>query len=422
MTRFQLRRKLSALRPRVGRKLPEAYRLGNVGRLAREVAEDVRSPSFVRLLAQIDGGASIHRGNRVELFVSGETAFRAMRGAIDGARDEVLLESYILRDDQIGHEFFHGLREAAGRGVTVRVLVDDYGSQDTGDGFWQEVRESGIELRFFHPVWSNLLNSAYRDHRKILVVDRSTAFTGGMNIGNEYGDSRGAVDHPWRDTHARVVGSAAREMALVFAEGWLRAGGDELRVDGWNDLEGDGDAQVLILESRPSRGHAESASALAAIAGLARERLWITNAYFAPRRSAIRVLREAAGRGVDVRLLLPAWTDAPFVRHAGHGWYAALLEGGVRIFEYERALLHAKTLVADGFASVIGSTNLDFRSFHFNAECNLVILDEVAGTILEDEFDRDLATSHEIHPGPWHERPIRHKVADRVCRWLAPLL
>lgn len=422
MTRFQIRHKLSTLRPRAHRKLPEEFRLPNVGSLARKIAGDVRSSAFEDLLSDIDDGAPIHQRNRVELFFDGDEAFEAMREAIAGARREVLLESYIFRDDQVGQQMLEALKTSAERGVTVRVLVDDYGSQDSKDEFWQEMEASPVELRFFHPVWDNPMNSAFRDHRKILVVDRHVTFTGGMNIANQYQGSRGAVDHPWRDTHARVVGSTAREMALVFSESWVRAGGDELEVEDWADMEPEGDADLLILDSRPDRGHAESASVMAAVAGLAQERLWVTNAYFAPRKSAVQVLCAAAQRGVDVRLLLPGWTDAPFVRHAGHGWYSRLLRGGVRLFEYQPELLHAKTLVADGYASIIGSTNLDFRSFHFNAECNLVVLDEVSGRRLEEVFEKDLAQSEEIHLGPWKNRGFRHKVVDRVCSWLAPLL
>lgn len=395
--------------------------MDRVGHLARQVAGDVRNPAFADLLADIDGGAPVHQENRVELFFDGDEAFEAMREAIDGAEREVLLESYIIRDDEIGERIFGALRTACGRGARVRVLADAYGSSDADGGFWDTLRDTGVEVRLFHPLWSNPLNSAYRDHRKILVVDRRVAFTGGMNIASKYRGSRKEVTHPWRDTHAQVEGSTALEMALVFAEGWARAGGEELDVEGWSDDEPGGEADVLVLDARPHRGHAEAASALAAIAGVARERLWITNAYFAPRWTAVQVLREPAIRGVDVRLLLPAWTDAPFVRHAGHGWFSELLGCGVRIFEYEPALLHAKSLVADGYASVIGSTNLDFRSFHFNAECNLVILDEATGRRLEEVFEEDLARSREIHAGPWQKRPIPHKVGDRVCRWLAPL-
>ncbi|HSF42371.1 MAG TPA: phospholipase D-like domain-containing protein, partial [Thermoanaerobaculia bacterium] len=181
-------------------------------------------------------------------------------------------------------------------------------------------------------------------------------------------------------------------------------------------------ARILVLDSRPGRGHAESAAVLAALVGAARRTVWITNAYFAPGRTAVDVLGEAAGRGIDVRLLLPGWTDVPLLRHAAHGYYTDLLARGVRIFEYRGHVLHAKSLVADGYASVVGSTNLDFRSFVFNAECNLVILDRATGATMEEIFRQDLAASEEILPAAWRRRPLPHRLGDRMARWLSPVL
>jgi cardiolipin synthase len=177
-----------------------------------------------------------------------------------------------------------------------------------------------------------------------------------------------------------------------------------------------------VLESRPSRGYVESAAVLAAIVAAARERVWITNAYFAPRRIALDILGRAAARGVDVRLLLPGRTDVPLVRHAGHGYYRGLLARGVRVFEYQPAILHAKTLVADGKVSVVGSSNLDFRSFQFNGECNLVILDRATGGAMEEAFRRDLAQAQEVDAEAWVRRPVYHRVGDRLARLLAPVL
>jgi cardiolipin synthase len=285
-----------------------------------------------------------------------------------------------------------------------------------------------------------LWNQLYRDHRKILVVDREVAFTGGMNIMEESGSfplsggragtsaaHAGALQ--WRDTHVRVTGPVTWEMAVVFAEGWTRARGTPFEIEpppgaaeeGAPGHSGPG-AGVLVLDARPRRGYAEAASILSAIVAAARERIWITNAYFAPRRAAIRILGSAARRGVDVRLLLPGKTDVPLVRHAGHGYYKALLARGVRIFEYQPSILHAKSMVADGVASVVGSTNLDFRSFHFNAECNLVILDRATGARLEAAFEDDLRHSEEIVADEWRRRSPLHKLGDRLARTLSPLL
>jgi cardiolipin synthase len=384
----------------------------------------VRDPGFEQLLGRIDA-APFHWGNRVEVFQRGEDAFQSMRAAVAEAREEILLESYIFKDDATGYEFLEQLARAAGRGVKVRVLADSFGSLWTGSRFWHEMRSRGVDVRLFHPLLPYLWYQPFRDHRKILVVDRRVAFTGGMNIADEYGSSGfSARGGPWRDTHARVEGPVAWEMAVVFSEGWQRAEGgtfeiSPLIVDPSENRPG---ARILVLDSRPARGHRESAAVLAAIVGAARKSVFITNAYFAPSWVAIRILTEAARRGVDVRLLLPGLSDVPLVRHAGHGYFRALLSKGVRIFEYRGAVLHSKSLVADGFVSVVGSTNLDFRSFRFNAECNLVILDEPTGKQMTASFEEDLTRSDEIQLASWKRRPILHRWGDSLARRLSPLL
>jgi cardiolipin synthase len=302
----------------------------------------------------------------------------------------------------------------------VRVLADAFGSMTTQRAFWKEMRARGIEVRLFNPLFPHLLLQPFRDHRKILVVDGRTAFTGGMNIGDEYGSSLSAHGGPWRDTHVQVDGPAAWGMAIVFTEAWHAAGGSPVVLEPLAPETGG--VAILVLDSRPFRGTGEIASALAAIAAGARRRLWITNAYFAPRWRAIERLGEAARRGVDVRFLLPGKSDVPLVRHAGHGYYAALLERGVRIFEYQPAVLHAKTLVADDFVSLAGSSNLDFRSFHFNAECNIVMLDEETGRAFSEKFEEDLEESVEVTAADWARRSFLHRVGDALARRLGPVL
>lgn len=317
----------------------------------RDLTDGLADPGFEALLCEIDDSV-VHHGNRIEIYISGDEAFAAMREAIRGAERELLVESYIWRDDATGRELLDELAEAAARGVTVRALADALGSFETRREFWREMTARGIETRRFHPLVPELWNQIYRDHRKILVADRRIAFTGGMNIMEESGSfPLGGGSHraapagagQWRDTHLRVTGPAAREMAVVFAEGWERARGTPFEIgpppepEGGPSMRADDGARVLVLDSRPNRGYAEAASILTAIVTAARERVWITNAYFAPRRAAVRILGEAARRGVDVRLLLPGVTDVPLVRHAGHGSYRALLDRGVRIFEYQPA-------------------------------------------------------------------------------------
>jgi cardiolipin synthase len=425
--RHRFRRFQPMLRPAPGRKLPPELRIGRVDQLASKLPDGIADPGFEILMRRIDG-APMLGGNRVDVYFDGRAAFTAMREAGEAAKKEILLESYIFKDDTTGRQFLEGVKAASARGIEVRVLADALGSYETHEDFWKEMERSGIEVRLFHPLFERLWYQPFRDHRKILVVDREIAFTGGMNIGEEYGSFRrrrrgAATVETWRDTHVRVEGPAAWEMSVVFSEGWLHAGGQPFEMDPLpaEAIDAPG-SRILVLDSRPKRGQAESAAVLAAIAAAARRNLWITNAYFAPGRGALKILGDAAARGVDVRLLLPGKTDVPIVRRAGHGYYGSLLDRGVRIFEYQPSILHAKTLVADGLVSVVGSTNLDFRSFLFNAECDLLILCPETAAKLEAAFLNDLESSQEMKLADWRRRPFGTKIGDRLARWLSPVL
>ncbi|HZI65344.1 MAG TPA: phospholipase D-like domain-containing protein [Thermoanaerobaculia bacterium] len=406
------------LRPLPRRRLPPELRPGRIGEIARRY-EGLADPGFPTLLSRVDQTAVLG-GNCVDVYFDGASAFQAMERDVDGARTEVLVESYIWKDDSTGARALDALGRAAARGVAVRALADAVGSWTTKKTYWDEMRRRGIEVRLFGPF----LLQPFRDHRKILVVDRRIAYSGGMNIADEYSGGSGAgsggkENLAWRDTHARVEGAAAWEMATVFSEGWNDAKGTPLDLQPLEPPP-DAPARVLVLDSRPGRGHEETASVLAAVVAAARERIWITNAYFAPRRHAIRALAGAVSRGVDVRLLLPGVSDVPIVRHAGHGWYGPLRDAGVRVFEYQPAILHAKTAVADDYVSVVGSTNLDFRSFHLNAECNFLVLDADVGETMSRAFERDLESSREID-GTWH-RSFVHLAGDHAARKMGIVL
>jgi cardiolipin synthase len=446
-------------------RIPRELRAWRAWGVARRLTGGVREPAFRALVQQIDGGP-LHACPPLTLLADGEAAFARMREAITAAREEVLLETYILRDDRLGQAMQTSLMQAAERGVRVSVLADALGSFRTADRFWVTLQEAGVQVQRFHRFWHHPFDALRRDHRKLLVIDRAIAFTGGMNIGNEYGSSPTAHADAWRDSFAETAGSVARELAAVFAEGWDRAGGAALpglEYVSWNErvapapdvarppraralqerlhwqlqatlarrhdrrhgrrvrrqaeLAGDDLPAVLVMDPRPGRGQREMITVLAALVGGARERLWITTPYFAPPSRALGLLSTAAQRGIDVRLLLPGErTDVPIARHAAHGAYAKLLAHGVRVFEYQRATLHAKTLVVDGFASVIGSSNLDFRSFWLNAECNLLVFDDRFGSDLEASFLADLTASAEITPAVWRQRPWHHRVGDVVAR------
>ena len=349
--------------------------------------------------------------------------------------------------------------------MRVSVLAEGVGSASTGDTFWRALEVGGVTVRHFHRQWWKPIDALRRDHRKIIVIDRCIAFTGGMNIGEEYGSSIRKRNTAFRDVFVRVEGTVARELAAVFAEGWDRAQGPplpKLEYISWADVveapqvrgmrtlsarawrarvqrslghrrdrnrgrqvkreqtvDRARERTMLVLDPRPGRGQREMVVVLAALMGGARERLWITTPYFAPPARALRLLVAAARRGIDVRLMLPGpRADVPLVRHAGHGAYSQLLASGVRIFEYQAATLHAKTIVVDAYASVIGSSNLDFRSLWLNAECNLLIFDQVYGKTLEATFAEDASNSIEVTAAQWVKRTLAHRLFDRLARAL----
>lgn len=447
-------------------RVPRELRAYRTWALAQRIPGGVRDPEFIDLVQRIEAGVR-HHCPPVRLLVDGEEAFREVVRGLEAARDEILLETYILRDDRIGDSVKVALVAAAARGVRVSVLADAVGSLATKESFWTDLQEQGVTLRLFHRLRAVPLQILRRDHRKIIVVDRQVAFTGGMNIGEEYGSSIHKHNDAWRDTFMRVEGSVARELAAVFAEGWDRAGGPPLpglEYVSWSDgvnvpppdsfealgaralrarverrmglrrdrtrgrrVRRDGTVEnpsteesagtVLVLDSRPGRGQRETLAVMSALVGGARERLWVTTPYFAPPSRALTLLAGAARRGVDVRLLLPGpRTDVPIIRHAAHGAYTKMLNAGVRVFEYQRAMLHAKTVVVDGYASIVGSSNLDFRSFWLNAECNLLMFDEGCSSALERAFGEDCEGSTEITRAEWRKRGFGHRLLDRMAR------
>ena len=456
----------------VDAKSPREVRAYRAWGAARRCTEGVRDPAFRELLHMIDGGP-MHQCPPLVLLPDGADAFRTMIAAIDASLEEVLLETYILRDDKLGDAVQQALVRAAARGVRTYVLADAVGSMGTHDRFWDALTEQGVVVRLFHQFWHHPLEAFRRDHRKLLVCDRRVSFTGGRNIGEEYGSSIRTRHDAWRDTFVQVEGSVARELAAVFAEGWDRARGPALpglEYVSWSD-DGESAPQqhveavgtralqrrlqralqrqvqrklgpqrdrrrgrrvrriidvadpheraVLVLSPRPGRGQREMLGVLSALLGGARQRLWITTPYFAPPSRALSFLLTAARRGVDVRLLLPSErTDMALIRHAAHGAYRTLLESGVRIFEYERATLHAKTMVIDGHVSLIGSSNMDFRSFWLNAECNVLVFDDGCAGALESSFQGDLANSREITLDEWQKRTWSHRAFDRTARAL----
>lgn len=356
--------------------------------------------AFVRGLWRL-AGARATGGNRAGLLVDGPRAFGEMLGAIEGARSEVLLESYIFADDDTGRRFADALMGAAGRGVRVLVIADWVGSMETPRRFWNRLRKAGAEVRIFQrPGLRRWLGVVPRDHRKLLVVDRRLGFTGGFGLADAWStgdeDLGEAGGGRWRDTGIRIEGPAAAEMRAAFGRMWRRANRRNSFEDlGHNEPHEDIDGVVVgIVEGLPLRLRSERAFHYhTAVAGRS---IWLANAYFIPARPQIEALCLAARDGVDVRILVPSRYDHPWVRRFTRSAYRRLRGSGVRIWEWQGPMMHAKTHVIDGIWVRVGSTDLNPLGVVVNYELDATVCDETLGSEASELFLRDLHRSREI--------------------------
>ena len=354
--------------------------------------EDAAFPE--RAMSRATASSKIE-GNAIALQFDGPAAFDSWLSAIEGAESFIHFENYILRDDPVGRRFRDALTERARAGVAVRVLYDWMGCWATARSYWRPFREAGVEVRAFNPPSiGDPLGLLQRDHRKLVVVDGRTAFLGGFCIGEEWEGTSTVA--PWRDTGVEVRGPAAAAAAQTFERIWEERGGPvpaELRSDPV-DVPPAGPSGVWLIEGIPQRSRVYRATQL--MASVAERRLWITDPYFLAPRPVSAALMAAARDGVDVRVLVPAHNNWPWVGSLSRGGYRALLEAGARIFEWEGGMIHAKTSVVDGRWCRIGSSNLNAASLLGNWELDLGVLDPDLAAQVEGLFLADLASSVEI--------------------------
>ncbi len=340
-------------------------------------------------------GARPIAGNRLEHFPDSPRALDAMLAQIAGAAAWVHFENYIIRDDRTGRRFADALAERARGGVRVRLLYDALGSLGTSRRYWRRLAQAGVAVRAFHPLLSRRpFDLLSRDHRKLLVTDGARAMLGGLCIGDEWAGDPARHRRPWRDTMVAVCGPAAAALDGAFARIWRHAGGalppDELAAD----PAPCGDSTVRVVAGAPGRARVYRAVQL--LVATAAERLWITDAYLIPPAPLYASLLDAARAGIDVRLLVPGTSDLPVVRNFTRVGYRELLRAGVRVFEYQGPMIHAKTMLVDRRWARVGSSNLNASSLLTNYELDLVAECEELTEALASQFRRDLAASSEI--------------------------
>ena len=374
-------------------------------------------------------GSPLTTGNAVQLLLDGPATYRAMFAAIVAAKDHINLETYILDDDEVGQRFAQALIAKQQQGVKINIIRDSVGTLGTPAAFFKTLSDSGIKVLEFNPINPLLARTAWtlnqRDHRKLLIVDGSVAFLGGINISSVYSGgsfsqrSRKSADTSlaWRDTHLQLQGPVVAELQKLFLASWEKQQGPPLAASNFfPPPKSPGREVVRAIGSSPTDPFSLIYATLLSAIGSAETSAYLTNAYFVPDPQLLATLEAAAGRGVDVKLILPSQTDSWLVFHAGRGHYERLLRRGVKIYERRGVILHSKTALIDGVWATVGSTNLDWRSFLHNEELNAVILGTGFGNQVKAMFDKDLAGSDQVTLERWRQRPLDMRIKELFGR------
>ena len=363
--------------------------------------------------------AAIHFGNRVDVFTNGAQFYPAMRDAIRAAESSIDMEAYIFQPGDVADMLIDAMVERARAGVEVRIVMDAIGSVRMGGRSARRLRDAGCQLNFYQSIrWYRLHRLNNRTHRELLVIDGRIAFTGGAGVADWWLKPQGG--HPaWRDTMARIEGPIVAALQGVFAENWLECCGEILTSPRhWPRLEARGPAEAMLVKSSPSDRATVSRVVFQMLIEGAVTKIDISTPYFLPDRALRRALVRAARRGVRVRVVVPGrTTDQKLVRLASRRMYRELLGGGVRIHEYRPSMTHVKAMMIDDQWAVIGTTNVDNRSFEHNDEVNVAFREPEVAARLRHDFEADLAASDEVTIAVWTSRPVLEKIVGPVC-WI----
>ncbi len=377
----------------------------------------VRDRGFLQTMHALTG-APVQEGNRIDILENGVEIFPSMLAAIRSAKETINLEFYIYWDGEIARTFAELLAEKSRAGVAVKVILDAVGSATMSKDTIDFMRGNGIDLEWYHPVrWYTLSRVNHRTHRKLLIVDGRVGFTGGVGIADEWlGNAENSSQ--WRETMVRVEGPAVNQMQFAFMDNWVKSRGEILTgLSYFPESVPAGHHRAQVIKSSPSEG-VSSAKLLYTISIVsAMQSILISNAYFIPDMNTIRALEGAVRRGVDVKVIVPGFrTDNAFVRQASRWHYEKLLHRGIRIFEYQKTMMHSKTMVVDGLWSTIGSSNFDDRSFRLNDEVNVNVYDEGIAARMEEMFEQDLSRSIEINLGRFRRRSLFARIKESTAR------
>jgi cardiolipin synthase len=370
------------------------------------------------------GGSPTSESNDLIIFEDGTQALDAKIAAIQSAQHHIHLEYFILRADETGQELINLLCDKARAGVRVRLLVDGVGARNA-KALLQQLQAAGGTGVFFLPTRfpRGYFTLGLRNHRKLLIIDGTTAFTGGVNVGNEY-----VGKHPlrkyWRYTHLQIQGPGVLALQRVFAEDWDFAAGELLTEDEYfPNPHFHGRTRLQMAWSGPDQEANMTRETYFVAMTAARRRLWIATPYLVPDGALLAALRSAALRGVDVRVLTQSYPPDHWITYwAGRYFWEDLLSTGIRIFEYQKGMMHSKLIIADGVWASVGSANLDIRSMRLNFELNVHVHSPQKVSEIEDQFEKDLLDSQEIAFGDFKRRPWNHRLLENVFRLFSPQL
>jgi len=369
--------------------------------------------------------------NKLTLLENGESKYPQLFKDIEHAKESIHIQYYIFKFDEVGNELIKRLIQKAKEGLTVRFIYDDYGSLGLNQAVLKRMRSYGIEAWPFAEIklfaFTDRLN--YRNHRKIVVIDSTVAYVGGINVGNEYDNQvDDGVKRPfWRDSHLRVQGQGVAYLQSIFLNDWNFCTGQDVELkeeisaefESWPVAE---NKMIQVIASGPDSPQPSILFSMLHAINSAKDEILITTPYFIPSPALITALKIAVLRGVMVKVLVPDESDLKIVNAAAQSYYDELLQVGVVFYKYTKGFIHAKTMVVDGFLSVMGTANFDERSFELNFEVNVMIYDSAFAKQLSDSFENDLKDAKQICAETWKNRSVVKSFFEKLARLISPIL
>ncbi len=396
------------------------------GSAVQHLDESVQQHSELAAMLVRDLGSPLTKNNKIKLLKNGEGKFPDLLDAIRKAKHHIHMEYYIYEYDTIGNEIIELLIEKAKEGVEVRLIYDDFGSPTIKKSTEKRMRDAGAAVHPFHKVrfylFANRIN--YRNHRKIVVIDGQTGFIGGINVSDKY-INKEKTKLFWRDTHVRIDGPAVYYLQYLFITDWKFCCSDSIKAEeAYFKIppESGDNSFVQIAASGPDSVLPSVLYSILQAIYLAKKEILITTPYFIPGDSIMDALSVAALSGLSVKLLVPGISDSKIVNAASKSYYNKLLEAGVEIYLYQKGFVHAKTMVTDSMLTLLGTANMDYRSFELNFEVNALIYDKEVAEQMRNTFFEDLKDAEKIDRDAWLSRPWNIQLPEKIARLFSPVL